>query len=84
MDVEDAIQREIEFTTILANSIVARKAFLEHEDAPLDLGCDAEADRLCEIDAKAFGLAIDAIEKRLATVTIKAETSPVDIGYING
>ena len=69
-DIEDAIKREIEFTTILANSIVARDELYEHKCdriwCPDTLGCE-EAERLSDIDGKAFQLAIDAIENRFAT-----------------
>lgn len=69
--IEDAIKKEIEFTTILANSIVARNALCEHECAydgcPHDIGCGL-ARRLIKIDEKAYQLAIFAIEERFDIV----------------
>lgn len=77
-DIEDAIKREIEFTAILANSIVARNALQEHDCGVSwcpgkDIGCD-EAHELCKVDGDAFQLATEAIAKRFTTVPdIKAE-----------
>ena len=65
------VELDVEFTTILAKSIGARDELYEHECdrhwCPGTLGCE-EAERLHEIDGNAFLLAIEAIEKRFATV----------------